>query len=183
MHGVSAFICTVANHFSTWQISVPVDLTFWGTVFWGTVFLPGSVMWRMDGRSMKNKRGFIEPVHQTCIQDCTLFSCDLRTLGSGRHILFKCHYAYICLLKYSNLFQDSKCFNWSELWMLSWEADLSVMTPTLSPWSICLSLRVIIQEQKALDSRNMNMNDVKENLTPNVFRQHDPECNTNSKLK
>lgn len=52
-------------------------------------------MWLMDGRSMKNKRGFIEPVHQTCIQDCTLFSCDLRTLGSGRHHLFKCHYAYI----------------------------------------------------------------------------------------
>lgn len=145
MHEVGAFIWIVANHFSTWQISVPVDPTFWGTVF-----RPGSVMWLMDGRNIKNKSGFLEPVHQTCIQDCTLFSCDLRTLGTGRHHLFKCHYAYICLLKYSNLFQGSKCFNRSELWMLSWEADLSVMTPTFSPWSICFSLRVIFQEQKAL---------------------------------
>lgn len=63
----------------------------------------------MDGKSMKNKTLIlVSRVHQTCILDCTLFS-ELRTLGREMYYLFKCHKAYICLLKYSNLFQDSKC--------------------------------------------------------------------------
>ena len=31
------------------------------------------------------------------------------TLGKEIYDLFKCHKAYICLLKYSNTFRDSKC--------------------------------------------------------------------------
>lgn len=34
---------------------------------------------------------------------------ELKTLGRKMYYLFKRHKAYICLLKYSNLFQDGKC--------------------------------------------------------------------------
>lgn len=34
---------------------------------------------------------------------------ESKTLGRKMYYLFKCHKAYICLLKYSNLFQDGKC--------------------------------------------------------------------------
>lgn len=82
----------------------------------------------MDGKSMKNKTLILVSGASNLYTGLHSFS-ELRTLGREMYYLFKCHKAYICLLKYSNLFQDSKCLAGSELWMVNQDAELLVMTP------------------------------------------------------
>lgn len=76
----------------------------------------------MGGKSMKNKTGVLESgasdpgpgLHSVSrfMGGGLGFFCffmELKTLGRKMYYLFKRHKAYICLLKYSNLFQDGKC--------------------------------------------------------------------------
>lgn len=60
----------------------------------------------MDGKSMKNKTLILVSGASNLYTGLHSFS-ELRTLGREMYYLFKCHKAYICLFKYSNLFQDS----------------------------------------------------------------------------
>lgn len=131
------------------------------------------MIYLMDGRRMKNTTALLKPLHQTCIQDCTLFSSDLKTLGRERHHLFKCHNAYICLLKYSNLFQDSKCLTGVNYGCWLEKLSYQPWHQMFSPWPICLSLRVIIQEQEAFNSKNIDFNDLRRNMTHS--RKKSPE--------